>query len=361
MTEYYLLDLLRFTLNGKSFNHSLSNDEWKTIYELVKKQTLTGILLEGIKKLPKEQCPPKQVLLQWFTNVENIRKRNQELNRLVIKVSQKFKKDGFKSVILKGQGNALLYPDPLLRTSGDIDIWLDASKKDIIKYVRKYCTNEEIVYHHAEFPVMKACNIEVHFTPSWMNNYFKNKKLQKLFREFKDKQFTHEVSLPDSKEKICIPTIEFNRIYILLHIYRHLFDEGIGLRQILDYYYVLKQECSEEEKANSYKWIKELGMQRFCSAVMYMMQEVFGLESKYLICAPSVKEGKFLLDEIMRAGNFGKYDERIVRKQNESHLHKYIRKIKRNSRFIKSYPNEVLWNPIFRLWQYCWRKKNGYM
>lgn len=361
MTEYYLLDLLRFTLNGKSFNHSLSNDEWKTIYELAKKQTLTGILLEGIKKLPKEQCPPKQVLLQWFTNVENIRKRNQELNRLVIKVSQKFKKDGFKSVILKGQGNALLYPDPLLRTSGDIDIWLDASKKDIIKYVRKYCPNEEIVYHHAEFPVMKACNIEVHFTPSWMNNYFKNKKLQKLFREFKDKQFTHEVSLPDSKEKICIPTIEFNRIYILLHIYRHLFDEGIGLRQILDYYYVLKQECSEEEKANSYKWIKELGMQRFCSAVMYMMQEVFGLESKYLICAPSVKEGKFLLDEIMRAGNFGKYDERIVRKQNESHLHKYIRKIKRNSRFIKSYPNEVLWNPIFRLWQYCWRKKNGYM
>lgn len=361
MTEYYLLDLLRFTLNGKSFNHSLSNDEWKTIYELAKKQTLTGILLEGIKKLPKEQCPPKQVLLQWFTNVENIRKRNQELNRLVIKVSQKFKKDGFKSVILKGQGNALLYPDPLLRTSGDIDIWLDASKKDIIKYVRKYCPNEEIVYHHAEFPVMKACNIEVHFTPSWMNNYFKNKKLQKLFREFKDKQFTHEVSLPDSKEKICIPTIEFNRIYILLHIYRHLFDEGIGLRQILDYYYVLKQECSEEEKANSYKWIKELGMQRFCSAVMYMMQEVFGLESKYLICAPSVKEGKFLLDEIMRAGNFGKYDERIVRKQNESHLHKYIRKIKRNSRFIKSYPNEVLWNPIFRLWQYYWRKKNGYM
>lgn len=361
MTEYYLLDLLRFTLNGKSFNHSLSNDEWKTIYELAKKQTLTGILLEGIKKLPKEQCPPKQVLLQWFTNVENIRKRNQELNRLVIKVSQKFKKDGFKSVILKGQGNALLYPEPLLRTSGDIDIWLDASKKDIIKYVRKYCPNEEIVYHHAEFPVMKACNIEVHFTPSWMNNYFKNKKLQKLFREFKDKQFTHEVSLPDSKEKICIPTIEFNRIYILLHIYRHLFDEGIGLRQILDYYYVLKQECSEEEKANSYKWIKELGMQRFCSAVMYMMQEVFGLESKYLICAPSVKEGKFLLDEIMRAGNFGKYDERIVRKQNESHLHKYIRKIKRNLRFIKSYPNEVLWNPIFRLWQYCWRKKNGYM
>lgn len=361
MKENYFLELLRCSVTNEEFAFVLSTEEWGKIYDLAKQQTITGILLEGIKKCPKEKCPPKTILLQWFTKVEKIKKRNQELNQLASKITIKFRNDGFNTVILKGQGNALFYPNPLLRTPGDIDIWLDKSRNEITQYVRKYCPNEEIVYHHAEFPVMKACNIEVHFTPSWMNNYFKNRKLQKLFQEFKEKQFTHEVSLPDSKEKICIPTIEFNRIYILLHIYRHLFDEGIGLRQILDYYYILKQECSEEEKKNSYKWIQKLGMQRFCCAVMYIMQEVFGLENKYLICAPSVKEGKFLLDEIMRAGNFGKYDERIVRKQNESHLHKYIRKIKRNLRFIKSYPDEVLWNPMFRLWQYCWRKKNGYM
>lgn len=361
-SESYFLQLLKYSLSENSvFPYFLSNTEWKEIYELSKKQTLTGILLEGIKRLPKEQCPPKPILLQWFTNVENIKRKNIELNELAVNVVKRFNKDGFKAVILKGQGNALYYPDPFLRTPGDIDIWLDKNRKEIIEYVRKYCPNEEIVYHHAEFPVMKKCNIEVHFTPSWMNNFFSNRKLQNIFQGIKKEQFSHEVSLPDHVGNICVPTISFNRMYVLLHIYRHLFDEGIGLRQLVDYYYILKQECSEDEKRNSYLWICTLGMKRFCSAIMYIMHEILGLDKKYLICTPAKEEGKFLLEEIMRAGNFGKYDERISRIKNESYLHKYLRKIKRNLRFIESYPNEVIWNPIFRLWHFCWRQKNGYM
>lgn len=361
MKDSFFLDLLKCSLNNKPFLHHLKDNEWKIVYEEAKKQTLTGIMLEGIKRLPKEQCPPKPILLQWFTNVENIKKKNTELNKIAVKVVDKFHKDGFRSVILKGQGNALYYPDPLLRTPGDIDIWLDKSRQEITQYVRKYCPNEEIVYHHAEFPVMNSCHIEVHFTPSWMNNYFKNKKLQNLFHELKDKQFSHKMAVPDQTGFIYTPTIEFNRVYVLLHIYRHLFEEGIGLRQLVDYYYILKQKCTDEQKSNSYKWIQELGMNRFCSAIMYIMQNILGLEKEFLICPPSEKDGRFLLEEIMRAGNFGKYDERIVRQEEESHLHKYFRKISRNLRFIKSYPDEVIWNPIFRLWQFCWRKKNGYM
>lgn len=357
----FFLDLVSFSVSDKPFCHILTDDEWRLVYDLAKKQTLTGILLEGIKRLPKEQCPPKAILLQWFTHVENIKKKNQELNRLVPQLIQKFQKDGFRSVILKGQGNALLYPNPLLRTPGDIDIWLDGNKSEIIRYVRKYCPNEEIVYHHAEFPVMKQCDIEVHFTPSWMNNYFKNKKLQQFFEESKEAQFNHKVSLPDKEGFIYVPTAGFNRAYIMLHIYRHLFEEGIGLRQLVDYYYVLKQKCTDTEKEKSRLTIEQLGMKRFCSAVMYIMQEIFGLEKEFLIFAPSEPEGKFLLEEILRAGNFGKWDERIVRQKNETHIHKYFRKIKRNLRFIKSYPSEVIWNPIFRFWQYQWRKKNGYL
>ena len=39
--------------------------------------------------------------------------------------------------------------------------------------------------------------------------------------------------------EIAIPTVEFNLIFQLTHIYAHLMNEGIGLRQLLDYYYVL--------------------------------------------------------------------------------------------------------------------------
>lgn len=358
----YFFSLLRYSISEKgTFPYTLTETEWKEMYRTAQKQTLTGVLMEGIKRLPKEQQPPKQILLQWFNSAEKIRKQNQRINIAAYKVSQKFAKDGFRSVILKGQGNALLYPDPMIRIPGDIDIWLDGNREDIIKYVRKYCPNEEVVYHHAEFPVMKACNIEVHFMPSWMNNFFKDYQLQSYFEKVKEEQFSHIQTLPEEAGEICIPTIEFNRVYILLHIYRHLFDEGIGLRQLLDYYYVLKQSCSEGAKQRSLFMIRKLGMERFCKAMMYIMQEVFGLEKEFLILPPSKKEGEFLLSEIMLAGNFGKWDERIQRLDKETPLHKYFRKIKRNLRFMTSYPDEVIWNPIFRLWHYFWRRKHNYL
>ena len=81
--------------------------------------------------------------------------------------------------------------------------------------------------------------MELHFTPSWMNGFADNKRLQKFFMEQVPVQFSNEIELPDISENINSPTIEFNRFYILLHIYRHLFGEGIGLRQLMDYYHVL--------------------------------------------------------------------------------------------------------------------------
>lgn len=166
----------------------------------------------------------------------------------------------------------------------------------------------EIVYHHADFPVLKDTEIEVHFTPSWMNDFPTDRRLQKYFRENMPRQLLHTVELPEGAGRIAVPTPDMNRIYILLHIYRHLFDEGVGLRQLLDYYFVLCVPCSEEEKAQTLHMLDRLHMTRFASAVMYVLREVFGLEESRLLLPPSPLYGVRLLDEIMLAGNFGKYD-----------------------------------------------------
>lgn len=361
-TTFFLL--LRLALNPNnfdSFSHKLSLSDWEKIYTICKKQTLMGVVLEGVKKLDPELAPPKNILLQWFAQVEKIKERNKMLNQTVVKVSQRFLKDNFKTVILKGQGVALAYPNPLIRTCGDIDVWLDGERKDIIKYVKKYAPSAEIIYHHADFSVIKGVDIEVHFTPSWMNNYFKNKSLQQYFNQMKEEQFANSVLLPDTNVPVCVPTPEFNRVYVLLHIYRHLFEEGIGLRQLVDYFYILKQDCSKEAKERSFAFIKKMGMERFCSAVMYILHAIFGLEKEFLINEPSETDGKFLLSEILAAGNFGKYDHRIVHQTKESHWHKYLRKLNRNLRFVSCYPDEVAWNPLFRLWHFTWRMKNGYL
>ena len=324
--------------------------EWDELFSIAKKQTLAGIAFAGIEKLPQEQRPPKTVLLQWYNLATLIKKINADLNRKCAIVSGKFKSESFANCILKGQGLAQLYPDPTLRTPGDIDIWLMGEREEILGYVRRHVPNCKPVYHHVDFPVVKDVDIEVHFTPTWMNSPVTNRRLQKFFRE------QSSFSFSSSSKALPTPDLAFNRVYILVHIYRHLFAEGIGLRQLLDYYFVLCQGFTEEEREETMRALRALKMQRFATAVMWVLQQVFGMDSRYLLTAPNEQEGRFLLSEIMLAGNFGQYDERVQHVKGESRLHWGLRKVVRNFRFVRSYPSEVLWSPLFKLWQFFFFK-----
>ena len=157
--------------------------------------------------------------------------------------------------------------------------------------------------------------------------------------------------------ELPVPNLAFNRVYILVHIYRHLFAEGIGLRQLLDYYFVLCQGCTEAERAETMRVLRSLKMKRFAGAVMWVLKEVYGMDDRYMLTAPDEREGRFLLSEIMMAGNFGQYDERLQHDRGESALHWGLRKVKRNFRFVRCYPSEVLWSPVFKLWHFFWRKR----
>ncbi len=170
---------------------------------------------------------------------------------------------------------------------------------------------------------------------------------------------TVDTCLDSKQATFPVPNAAFNRVYILVHIYRHLFAEGIGLRQLLDYYFVLKQGLTESEREETLRILRSLGMMRFTRAVMWVLQEVFGMPDRYLLTSPDAKEGRFLLDEIMLAGNFGKYDERMQRAAGEGTFRWGLRKVLRNFRFVRSYPSEVLWSPIFKVWHLFWRIRHA--
>ena len=122
---------------------------------------------------------------------------------------------------------------------------------------------------------------------------------------------------------------------------------------------MLRQPDTAESRERTVATLRELRMMRFARAMMWVMAEVFGLEEEYLITTPDEREGRFLLSEIMLAGNFGHYDERLQHERGESALHWGLRKVKRNFRFVFSYPSEVLWSPIFKLWHWAWRRRHG--
>lgn len=351
-------DLLKVALGSrKELPRIPSEEEWMEIFQLSKAQTMLGITYKAIEVLPPNQRPPKPLILKWIATSERIKYLNEKLNAKAIEISRQFYNDGFRNIILKGQGVARYYKTKnldLYRTPGDIDIWLDGSRKDIIKYVRQYLPSSSIFYHHMDFAKIDGIEIEVHFTPSWMNNYFTNKYLQTLFCSQKEDLFNKDYT---NITDIPAPTLVFDRVYILVHIFRHLFHEGIGLRQLLDYYFVLSQGFTKVEQEATMQVLHSLKMTKFTSAVMWVLQEVFGLEEQYMLTTPNEKDGRFLLEEIMLAGNFGHYDKRIMRSANESNLRHGLRKVKHNFRFFHSYPSEVLWSPLFKLWHYFWRNK----
>ena len=332
--------------------------QWHELFETAKRQTLAGIAFAGIERLPSEQRPPKEIILQWYTLCESIKNRNIDLNNKAAIVSRKFKTEGFSNCILKGQGIAQLYPNPLLRTPGDIDIWLDGGDKKVIAYVKEIFPDCAPTYHHVDFPVSAEVEIEIHYRPSWMCNPCTDRKIQRFYSAQAAELFNRNDS--EELDTFPIPDIAFNRIFILHHIYRHLFSEGIGIRQVLDYYFVMQQEMTEEERKAYIGQLKEFGLHKFASAVTYVMQRMFALDKEHTIVEPNRKEGEFLLREMMLAGNFGMYDTRYTTAAHGINMGHMSNIAKRSFRLFAHYPAETFWTPIFKIWHWFWRKKNGH-
>lgn len=355
MLQQYTIffDFLRFCIGSKSeIPSSLKEADWKELYRIAQKQCLVGILFDGIQKLPPAEVGmSKDLLLQWMMQCQMLEKANVRLNDAAIHVSEWFGKKGFRTCILKGLGNALMYPNPYSRTPGDIDIWVEGGDKRVISFVRSISTHEKACYHHIEFPSYKGVEVEVHYRPSFLLCFWHNRKLQNYYEKVKEKQFSHRVTLGE-QGVVAIPTVKFNLIFQLTHIYAHLMNEGIGLRQLLDYYFVLLH-ADIKDLAELQRNLKRFGLWKFAGAIMYIMQEVFGMPASRLIVPSNEKYGIFVLNEVLEAGNFGKYDER--NRFGKSQLGHNLQRVYRDIRLVRYFPMEALSEPLFRTWHFFWR------
>lgn len=351
-------DLLHCAIGVQSnLSRVYSLKEWQILYNFAQKQSLIGVLLPGIERLSREQMPDIDTLMEWVGQAEYIKRKNEIVNQRSRELYDTFKKGGYRSCVLKGQGNALYYPQPNLRTSGDIDLWVEGERDNIVAFVRSLGINvHDIHIVHATADFFDDVAVEIHFQPSWMYNPFTEKTLESFFYELGQIQF----QLFDSNVGFAHPSIYFNLVYNLVHINRHIFDEGIGLRQIIDYYYILKaSDASLREKAMIQLRKFKLGM--FTAALMYVLKQVLGMEDSFLLCSPNTKVGKHLLQDILDGGNFGQHGRYARTTTNEQRWTRGFSNMKRNWQFLTTYPEEVLWIPFFKLWHYGWRKFHGYL
>ena len=300
--------------------------------------------------------------------------------------------------------------------------------RSVIEFCLSKKRGEYVYYHNLDFPVLKATPVEVHYRPTWLYNPFRNRVLQRWFASQKVISNKEEVKSAYAEyDGYKIPSVEFNVVFQLLHLYKHIFEEGIGLRQLLDYYFVvqnindndtqseiatktkrpsdyengsnnkdnrdnkdniillnslnqraeasdlnllnqrsaLNSEASAEvlnQRGARLELFKKLGLKEFAGAVMYVMREVFAMPEERMLCRPDEKRGRKLLEEIMIGGNFGKFDERYNWAETTSGSMDYrgasyaVARLRHNFQFLKDYPSEVLWEPVFRVYHWVWRK-----
>ena len=354
-------ELLRVSLGTQqSLTITPIDKDWTEVFEMSLKQSLAGVMLGGVNRL-KDANPNLNIdlnlLLEWIGTGLQTENQNKLQNERAKELYEIFKEGGYRSCVLKGQGTATYYDRPELRQSGDIDLWVEGDRDEIVRFVQSKGVHvENVDIKDTTMYFFNDVMVEVHFRPNCMFSPWTDNKLQTFFHQQAGSQF----AAYDNKLGFAHTTIEFDLVYSLVHIYRHIFSEGIGLRQLVDYFYILKHS-NAELRADAFKTVCCFGMKAFAGGIMYILQEKFGMDKEFSLCDINEKHGKFLLNEILIGGNFGHYDTRYSIAAKNKKFKRGVTMLKRNLHFVRLYPSEVLWSPVWKLWHWCWRKQKGYL
>lgn len=338
--------LLRYSLEDVSsrgeardlpITEPLSDDDWKRIFAISKKQALIGVIYSAVQRLPQDLQPPKELMDKWNQNVRQIIIRNTRMNATAAQLTQMFEEKGRKTVILKGQANALLYPEPLLRQAGDIDILVEGGRSSVLKLLKEMGVMEDVgideisnLHVHLNSnkfsslplrgeaapsqnvipapepgpPTRKGVSVEIHFAPTYNNSPFTTRTMC----EFLAQQTSKPGAVKLSDEGFNCPPMTFALVMQLSHLQRHYFGEGIGLRQLVDYHQLLVHSTAED-RALVRDNLRKTGLYHIAQAVMWVMEQIFALPREQMLCPPDETRGAILLNAILEGGNFGKYSK----------------------------------------------------
>lgn len=378
MTEKLFFDLIRVAIGNQAcLSHSPTTDEWGKLYDMAKKQSLVGVCFAGVQKLVNSEredyCGMNELqYLTWMGMAAKIQQKNEVVNRQCETLGKQLQDAGFNYVVMKGQevgryytstGSAQVQSLSTLRQSGDIDVWItNKGRKDIVAYAEKVSPTKEINHHHLHFHVFDDTEVELHFLPIELHCPWYDQSLRKFMR-------SQVKSFAMCEGGYMVPTVEFDLLHQLAHSFRHLFGDGIGMRQVMDFYFTLQEALRRDnvdwEAVN--RAIRSTGMKCFTEAMLWIMHEVFGLPNSNLSTlnsnlkiGPNEQLGRFLLNEVMLAGNFGHTDERIKHGSNESAWHRFWRVNKQNLKLMRFSVWEVLCTPPWRIVNYLWMRSHGY-
>lgn len=374
-----LVDLLKISIEGQAHKgFCLTESDWQQLFQIAQEQAVAGVCFVGVQRLKVLGYNiPEDVYFEWLGLAAQIHEQNERMNRWTAELYETIVNDGMECCVLKGQALARLYRHvesaereavsesdnelAMLRQSGDIDIWILTGHKDAIRWGQKNGGIWYYDYHHADLMGFHHADVELHYRPTLSRNLWRNAKLQKWFKKEGKK-------LIDKGGEFSVPNDMFNLILVLNHNFWHLMYEGVGMRQTMDLFFILRtvqdlrfnvQDPGSNTNIDSTeisRLLKYFRLKKFAAASMWVMKEVFGLPEEKMVCKPDEKSGQFLLQEIMKAGNFGHADERLKSGRYDNRIKLMLAWMKHTFRLFRYYPTDVLWTPIGVLYFSLWRR-----
>lgn len=279
------LSLLRIALGTQTeLPRPLTATEWLGIYNMARVQWLVGVLMDGIERLPENMRPPEGLRLDWIGQALYI----EQCNHLMTHVASTL-----PGLQLKGQAVAQFYPRPERRQCGDIDIWMPEGREAALRWAHEHLQECEMPNaFHISCPDYHGVPVEVHWTPTIMHNPWLNRRLQHYYRQLAEQPVGSGRSITEQPV-----------VYLLHHAFNHLLTEGLGLRQLVDLYWVLQHpECVPEDIAEQ---LRQLHLTRFMAAVGHILTQHLGLPAQRLPIAPNPSLGEKLLQEVIEDGDLG--------------------------------------------------------
>ena len=367
-TTQHFFALLRLALGTSTETFQpMTPEEWLTVYDMSRKQSISGLLFQGLSKCydstEMQHLGLKRFLrLKWLSTAMTLEKVYRKNLDDCKALNEFFQREGIPYCIFKGQALHRYYGDDAKsRHYGDIDVWTPTiSVPEFADLLNTRGISHKVKYAHAVFAHGQGTITEVHHTPAFFRHPCRNRRLQEWLKD----QFTN---CTRNDEGLMVPSVDFDLVYLMIHIYHHFMFEGIGIRQFVDYFYLLRHlhlqaQASEAERqrveatrAQAMSVFEHLGMLRFVAGAMQVIHETLGLEAEALLCPPNAEAGKTILHEIVCGGNFGKFDKRYPRKTSNLFARGF-QSLRRRLTLMRFGVGETLVSPFWSIWQIAWRR-----
>lgn len=345
------LTLLRNVLwqNTQHIREEVNGCEWEALVDFFAQHSLCGLLSDAIGLLPSDMHPSVALKMRIIARQLQVEKRNLRMNEELLSFTTELERRDIPYALLKGQGVASLYPNPLHRMSGDVDLYIPMSYyKEVCRGILSFGgVKGEETCHHVNYTA-RGVVWELHHCI----HYFQKERRNKIFSDYVDKAMSERpvyATVGDGKVRVMPPTM--NVLLLLAHILDHFNCSGVGLRQLCDYALLQHHMRKDIDKEVLLECLDSLSLTRSYRVFGYICTRYLGMPEEDLYLQPTAKDIRLaqrVMEDCLRGGNFGR-SEAPSRDTLWHWMYFYSRFLFRLLKFRKLCPSEALWWPLAKV------------